>query len=91
MNRKLFKIANKLKNHDSILMACSTFNFKETLTLEKGYIMYWTRIYQNGILKEQKYWERYSDAREEFNRYKRDNLKLKYNNYDGGPKNYVHE
>lgn len=91
MNKTLFKISNKLHNHDSIIMACSTFGCKNILTLEKGYIMYWVRIYENGKIYEQTYGECFTDAKEMFYRYRKNNSKFKYNNYDGGLKHYEHE
>lgn len=89
MDKRLQKISDKLSSHDSIIMACSSFGCKSILTLEKGNYMYWVRVYKDGIIREQKFWEHYSDAREIFYCYKRDNSEFKYNNYDGGPKNYV--
>jgi hypothetical protein len=91
MNKTLHKISDKLNSHDSIIMACSTFGCKYILTLEKGYNLYWVRVYENGKLYKQKAWVYCLDAREEFLCYKRDFPELKYNNYDGGLKHYVHK
>lgn len=91
MNKTLQKISDKLNNHDSIIMACSTFGCKNILTLEKGYNLYWIRLYKNGEIQKQKAWVYYSDAREEFCCRKGNLPKFKYNNYDGGLKNYVYK
>lgn len=90
MNKTLRKISDKLDGHDSIIMACSTFGCKNILTLEKGYVMYWVRLYKNGIIYRQGYWEHFIDAKEAFYSYRRGNPEFKYNNYDKGVKNYVH-
>lgn len=90
MNKTLLKISNKLNNHDTIIMACSTFGCKYILTLEKGINMYWLRVYKDGKLYKQKYWEHLAEAIGSFYSYKRD-PDFKYNNYTGGLKYYVHE
>ena len=91
MDKILQKISDKLNSHDSIIVACSTFGCKTILTLEKGNFVYWVRVYKDGVLYKQTYWDYYSDAREEFYCYKRDYPRFKYNNYDKGVKNYVHK
>lgn len=91
MNKTLLKISNKLNSHDSIIMACSTFGCKNVLTLEKGYIMYWVRVYRTETVIEQYYYRSFADAKEAFCQYKKNNSEFKYNNYNGGLKHYVHE
>lgn len=91
MNKVLQKISDKLNSHDSIIMACSTFGCKDVLTLEKGYVIYWVRLYKNGRVSEQDYYRRFADAKEAFCHYKKDNSEFTYNNYDGELKYYEHK
>ena len=91
MDKILQKISDKLNSHDSIIMACSTFGCKNILTLEKGNFMYWIRLYKDGRLYEQKYFNLFIEAKAFFYCHKRIFPKFKYNNYDGGLKHYEHK
>ena len=62
MDRPLREILSKFENHDPIIMTYTTFTGKCILTLEQGDIMYWVRIYKDGKLYEQKYYEHFKDA-----------------------------
>lgn len=91
MNKILLKISNSLNSHDSIIMGCSTFGRKNVLTLKRGYIMYWVKVYRTERIIEKYYYRRLADAKEAIYHYKKNNPEFKYNNYNGGLKRYVHE
>ena len=69
MNRPLWEILNKFKNHGGIIMTYTIVIDKCMITIEVSPSEYWLRIYKNRELYRQKNYKHYKDAVGSFHRY----------------------
>ena len=90
MNRPLWEIPNKSKNHGGIIMTYTIVINKCMITIEVSTSKHWLRIYKNGELHRQKNYKRFEYAVTSFYRYIK-KLDFKYNYYEEGLKHYEHK